>query len=141
MNSIGITTKVKVLNRTRITWILGTNRDEDYVASYVEENPDEFYGDNAEVYTVDELPDEAAIKQELLAAAETTPTVTTTQTRAPPTTRTVYVEKRHLAQLGLFLSSAVSLLLALSCWSCITKVIFRWWYGIIWQKRWQTLVR
>ena len=72
----------------------GTNRDEDYVASYVDENPDEFYGDNAEVYTVDELPDEAAIKQELLAAAETTPTVTTTQTRAPPTTRTVYVEKK-----------------------------------------------
>ena len=77
----------------------GTNRDEDYVASYVEENPDEFYGDNVEVYTVDELPDEAAIKQELLAAAEETPTVTatptsTTQTRAPPTTRTVYVEKK-----------------------------------------------
>lgn len=77
----------------------GTNRDEDYVASYVEENPDEFYGDGAEVYTVDELPDEAAIKQELLAAAGetptvTTPTTTTTQTRAPPATRTVYVEKK-----------------------------------------------
>ena len=77
----------------------GTNRDEDYVASYVEENPDEFYGDGAEVYTVDELPDEAAIKQELLAAAGetptvTTPTTTTPQTRAPPVTRTVYVEKK-----------------------------------------------
>ncbi len=77
----------------------GTNRDEDYVASYVEENPDEFYGDNAEVFTVDELPDEAALKQELLASAEETPTVTTstatsTSTRAPPATRTVYVEKK-----------------------------------------------
>lgn len=72
----------------------GTNRDEDYVASYVEENPDEFYGDNAEVYTVEVLPDEAAIKQELLAAAEETPAVTTTQTRAPPTKQTVYVEKK-----------------------------------------------
>ena len=39
-------------------------------------------------------PMRAAIKQELLAAAEATPTVTTPQTRAPPTTRTVYVEKK-----------------------------------------------
>ena len=63
----------------------GTNRDEDYIASYVEENPDEFYGDNAEVFTVDELPDETALKQELLAAAEETPTVTTStaMTTAP----------------------------------------------------------
>ena len=77
----------------------GTNRDEDYAASYVEENPDEFYGDNVEVFTVDELPDEAAIKQELLAAAGETSTVTgtastTAPARAPPATRTVYVEKK-----------------------------------------------
>ena len=77
----------------------GTNRDEDYVASYVEENPDEFYGDNAEVFTVDELPDEAAIKQELLAAASETPTVTTTPatttpTRAPPEPQVIVVEKK-----------------------------------------------
>ena len=72
----------------------GTNRDEDYVASYVEENPDKFYGEGAEAVTVDELPDEEALKSELLAAAEGTPTVTTPSTRAPPTTRTVVVEKK-----------------------------------------------
>jgi hypothetical protein len=76
----------------------GTNPDENYVASYVEENPDKFYGDGAEVFTVEELPDEEALKQELLASAEDTPTVTattaiTTSTRAPPATRTV-VEKK-----------------------------------------------
>lgn len=77
----------------------GTNRDENYVASYVEENPDKFYGDGAETFTVDELPDEGALKAELLAAAEETPTVTTSATttsttRAPPATRTVVVEKK-----------------------------------------------
>ena len=77
----------------------GTNVDENYTASYVEENPDKFYGDGAEVFTVDELPDEAALKEELLAAAEETPTVsastsTTTSARAPPATRTVVIEKR-----------------------------------------------
>ena len=70
----------------------GTNRDEDYAASYVEENPDKFYGEGAETFTVDELPDEAALKTELLATAETTPTSTTRTTRAPPT-RTVVVQK------------------------------------------------
>ena len=73
----------------------GTNPDENYVASYIEENPDKFYGEGAEVFTVDELPDEEALKVELLAAAEETPTVTTTSTtRAPPATRTVVVQKR-----------------------------------------------
>jgi len=76
----------------------GTNADENYVASYVEENPDKFYGDGAETFTVDELPDEEALKSELLAAAEGTPTVTTPATtrttRAPPATRTVVVEKQ-----------------------------------------------
>jgi hypothetical protein len=80
----------------------GTNHDENYAASYVEENPDKFYGDygdDVEVFTVDELPDEEALKTELLAAAEETPTVTaststTTSTRAPPATRTVVIEKR-----------------------------------------------
>ena len=77
----------------------GTNHDENYAASYVEENPDKFYGDDVEVFTVDELPDEEALKQELLAAAEATPTVsattsTTTSTRAPPATRTVVIEKK-----------------------------------------------
>ena len=61
----------------------GTNPDEDYLASYVEENPDKFYGENVEVVTVEELPDEEAIKQELLATAETPSEMTNTQ-RAPP---------------------------------------------------------
>lgn len=73
----------------------GTNRDEDFVASYVEENPDKFYGDNAEVVTVDELPDEEAIKQELLATAET-PTVNPNTQRAPPepVQQRIIVEKK-----------------------------------------------
>ena len=71
----------------------GTNRDEDYVASYVEENPDKFYGENVEVVTVEELPDEEAIKQELLATAET-PTVNTNTQRAPPEP----VEQRVIVQ-------------------------------------------
>ena len=69
-----------------------TNRDEDFVASYVEENPDKFYGENVEVVTVEELPDEEALKQELIASAET-PTVTSNTQRAPPPQR-VIVEKR-----------------------------------------------
>ena len=68
-----------------------TNRDEDFAATYVEENPDKFYGDNVEVVTVDELPDEEALKQELIASAET-PTVTTNTQRAPPSQR-IIVEK------------------------------------------------
>lgn len=77
----------------------GTNRDEDYIASYVEGNQDEFYGDNAEVFTVDELPDEAALKQELLADASGTPTVTATPTtttpaRSPPEPQVIVVEKK-----------------------------------------------
>ncbi|MCY4403404.1 MAG: hypothetical protein OXD54_12570 [Candidatus Poribacteria bacterium] len=75
----------------------GTNRDEDYIASYVEENPDKFYGDNVEVVTVEELPDEEVIKQELLATAETPTEMTNTQ-RAPPQqqpiTQKVVVEKK-----------------------------------------------
>lgn len=70
----------------------GTNRDEDYTASYVEENPDKFYGDDVEVVTVEELPDEEAIKQELIASAET-PSVTTNTQRAPPPQK-IIVEKK-----------------------------------------------
>ncbi len=71
----------------------GTNPDENYIASYVEENPDKFYGENAEVVTVDELPDEAAIKQELLATNDT-PSVTPNTQRAPPEPQTVIIEKK-----------------------------------------------
>jgi hypothetical protein len=83
-----------------------TNRDEDYVASYVGENPDEFYRDGAEVFTVDELPDEEALKQELLAAetqAVSSPTSTTSTTRAPPITRTVVVENKTSGATWFFL--------------------------------------
>ena len=69
----------------------GTNRDEDYVSSYVEKNPDKFYGDDVEVVTVEELPDEEALKQELLTSAET-PTVTSNTQRAPP--ERIIVERR-----------------------------------------------
>ena len=46
----------------------GTNRDEDYIESYVDKNPDKFYGDEAAQVTVDELPDEAALRNEVMAA-------------------------------------------------------------------------
>lgn len=72
----------------------GTNRDEDYVASYVQENPNEFYGENAEAYTVDELPDEEALKSELLATAETPTTATAVAPRAPPAPQKVVIEKK-----------------------------------------------
>ncbi len=68
-----------------------TNQDEDYVASYVEENPDKFYGEGAEVVTVEELPDEEALRQELIASAET-PNVTSNTQRAPP--QRIIVEKK-----------------------------------------------
>lgn len=71
----------------------GTNRDENYVASYVEENPDKFYGENVETVTVEELPDEEAIKQELLASANS-PSVTSNTQRAPPQTKTIIVQKK-----------------------------------------------
>ncbi len=71
----------------------GTDRDENYIASYVDENPDKFYGENIETVTVEELPDEKAIKQELLASAES-PNVTTNTQRAPPQQHTVIVQKK-----------------------------------------------
>ena len=49
-----------------------THRDEDYDQSYVDENSDEFYGANAEEYTVDELPDESEVPQ-LITASEREP--------------------------------------------------------------------
>lgn len=71
----------------------GTNADENYVASYVEENPDKFYGENVEVVTVEELPDEEALKQELFASAETPSLATNTQ-RAPPTQQKLIVQNK-----------------------------------------------
>lgn len=40
-----------------------THKDEDYTQSYVDQNPDKFYGPNAEEYTVDKLPDESEVPQ------------------------------------------------------------------------------
>lgn len=71
----------------------GTNRDEDYVASYVKENSNEFYGKDAEVFTVDELPDEAALKKEILAVMTATGT-TVTEERAPPVPQKVIIERK-----------------------------------------------
>lgn len=71
----------------------GTNADENYVASYVEENPDKFYGENVEVVTVEELPDEEALKQELFATAETPSLATNTQ-RAPPPQQKLIVQNK-----------------------------------------------
>ena len=71
----------------------GTNKDENYIASYVEENPDKFYGEDVEVVTVDELPDEEALKEELFATAET-PSVTSNSQRAPPVTQEVIYKNK-----------------------------------------------
>ena len=54
----------------------GTNRDEDYIESHVEKNGDKFYGENAEeTVTVEELPDEKALRSIVLAGgSQTQPT-------------------------------------------------------------------
>jgi hypothetical protein len=48
----------------------GTNKDEDYIQSYVDKNTDKFYGQNADEYTVEELPDESQ-KPQLIQVSET----------------------------------------------------------------------
>ena len=59
----------------------GTNPDENYVESYVEKNPDKFYGESAEeAVTVEELPDEDSLREVVLASssqAQSTPVVQT----------------------------------------------------------------
>ncbi len=58
----------------------GTNRDEDYIQSHVEKNADKFYGANAEeTVTVEELPDEAALSNIVLAGGGQTASTSTTQ--------------------------------------------------------------
>jgi len=53
-----------------------TNRDEDYITPYVEQNPDQFYGQNApETVTVEELPDEDGLREIVLASASDTPEI------------------------------------------------------------------
>lgn len=48
----------------------GTNRDEDYIQSYVDQNSSEFYGPNAEQYEPELMPDESVEPELLLASAE-----------------------------------------------------------------------
>ena len=48
----------------------GTSRDEDYIGSHVEKTPQQFYGPDApEAVTVEELPDEGALRDMVLAGA------------------------------------------------------------------------
>ena len=58
----------------------GTNRDEDYAESHVEKNSDKFYGGNAEeTVTVEELPDEKALRNVVLAGDNQTASTSATQ--------------------------------------------------------------
>ena len=61
----------------------GTNRDEDYIASHVDKNPDKFYGENAEeTVTVEELPDEEALRNIVMAGDNQTASTSTTQAQS-----------------------------------------------------------
>lgn len=61
----------------------GTNRDEDYIESHVEENADKFYGENAEeTVTVEELPDEKALSNIVLAGDSQTASTSAVQTQS-----------------------------------------------------------
>jgi len=61
----------------------GTNPDENYIDSYVEQNPDKFYGENAEeAVTVEELPDEEALRNIVLAGDSQTASTSEVQTQS-----------------------------------------------------------
>ena len=75
----------------------GTNRDENYIESYVEKNPDKFYGENAEeAVTVEELPDEKELRNIVLAsdnrAASTSAVQTQSQVQTQP--QKIVVQKK-----------------------------------------------
>ena len=61
-----------------------TNRDEDYIESHVNENADKFYGESAEeAVTVEELPDEEALRNVVLASdSQTASTASMAQTQS-----------------------------------------------------------
>ena len=60
----------------------GTNRDEDYIESHVNENADKFYGENAEeAVTVEELPDEESLRNIVLASDSQTASTPAAQTQ------------------------------------------------------------
>jgi hypothetical protein len=61
----------------------GTNRDEDYIDAHVEKNTDKFYGENAEeTVTVEELPDEEALRNIVLAGDNQTASTSAMQTQS-----------------------------------------------------------
>ena len=69
----------------------GTNRDEDYIESHVNENTDKFYGENAEeAVTVEELPDEKELRNIILASDSQTASTSTTQ----PQSQRIVVQKK-----------------------------------------------
>lgn len=75
----------------------GTNRDEDYIEAHVEKNADKFYGTNAEdAVTVEELPDEDALRNVVLAGDSQTSSTSTTQTQSQVRTQPqkVVVQKK-----------------------------------------------
>ena len=57
-----------------------TNRDEDYIEAHVDKNADKFYGENAEeAVTVEELPDEKALSNIVLASDNQTASTSAVQ--------------------------------------------------------------
>ena len=66
----------------------GTNRDEDYIESHVNDNTDKFYGTNAEeAVTVEELPDEEALRNIVLAGDSQTSSTSGVQTQSQAQTQ------------------------------------------------------
>lgn len=66
----------------------GTNRDEDYIEAHVDKNPDKFYGENAEeTMTVEELPDEEALRNIVLAGDSQTASTAGAQTQSQTQTQ------------------------------------------------------
>ena len=75
----------------------GTNRDEDYIESHVDKNTDKFYGENAEeTVTVEELPDEEALRSIVLAGDNQTASTSgvQTQSQAQPQPQKIVVQKK-----------------------------------------------
>ena len=75
----------------------GTNRDEDYIESHVNENADKFYGENAEeTMTVEELPDEEALRNIVVAGDSQTASTSAVQTQSQvqPQPQKIVVQKK-----------------------------------------------
>ena len=73
----------------------GTNRDEDYIESHVEENSDKFYGPNAaEAVTVEELPNESELRETVLASGSKPATAVQSQPQRVTVERKVVVQKK-----------------------------------------------